>query len=97
VWVNAGQDSPVRCIQLAGVRDGTLRPPWMDAWCGVFDHPYFAVTSKDGVWSIKDLPPGDYTIEAWHEVYGTKEAKVTVTPGETATLAFELEPPARKD
>lgn len=51
---------------------------WMGAYIGVFDHPYFAVTGDDGSFTIKGLPAGEYTIEAWHEKYGTQTMKVTV-------------------
>ena len=40
--------------------------PWMFAWVTVVDHPYFAVTDKDGKFTIKDVPPGKYTIVAMH-------------------------------
>ena len=43
---------------------------WMNAWVGVLDHPYFAVTGSDGAFDMSDLPPGDYVIEAWHEMLG---------------------------
>jgi len=52
---------------------------WMSSYIGVFDHPYFAVTDASGAFSIKDLPAGEYTVEAWHEKLGTKSQKVTVT------------------
>ena len=45
---------------------------WMNAYVGVVDHPFFAVTDKDGKFSFKGLPPGTYTIEAWHEKLGTQ-------------------------
>jgi plastocyanin len=51
---------------------------WMNAWIGVFNHPFFAVTGDDGSFSLKKLPAGDYTIEAWHEKYGTQTMKVKV-------------------
>ena len=47
--------------------------PWMKAYVGVVSHPYFAVTGDDGSFELKDLPPGDYTIQVWHEKYGTQE------------------------
>ena len=53
--------------------------PWMNAYIGVLPHPYFSVTGDDGTFEIKDVPPGDYTIEAWHEKYGVQTQKVTVT------------------
>ena len=53
--------------------------PWMSAYAGVVDNPYYAVTGEDGSAVIKGLPAGEYTIEAWHEKYGTQTQKVTVT------------------
>jgi plastocyanin len=52
---------------------------WMNAFLGVLPHPFYAVTGADGSFSIKGLPPGTYTVEAWHEKYGTQTATVTVT------------------
>jgi plastocyanin len=40
--------------------------PWMFAWVTVVDHPYFAVTGKDGAFTIKDVPPGKYKVVAMH-------------------------------
>src|SRR5438874_5888070 len=51
---------------------------WMNAYVGVLDHPYFAVTDKDGKFELKSLPPGTYTIEAWHEKLGTMTQSVTL-------------------
>ena len=45
---------------------------WMNAYVGVLDHPYFAVTGEDGKFELKTLPPGTYTIEAWHEKLGAQ-------------------------
>ena len=53
--------------------------PWMGAWAGVLEHPFFGVTGDDGTAKIQNLPPGEYTIEAWHEKYGVQTQKVTVT------------------
>ena len=61
---------------------------WMGAYIGVFSHPYFAVTGDDGTFSLKGLPAGDYTIEAWHEKYGTQTMKVKVAAGGAATADF---------
>jgi len=65
--------------------------PWMGAWIGVFEHPYFAVSGEDGKFTIKGNPPdGDYTVVAWHEKYGTKEGKVTVKDGKgTVDFSFD--------
>jgi plastocyanin len=53
--------------------------PWMGAYAGVLEHPFYGVTGDDGSAQIKDLPPGEYTIEAWHEKYGAQSQAVTVT------------------
>jgi hypothetical protein len=60
---------------------------WMHAYAGVLSHPFYAVTGiPDGRFSIRGLPPGTYTIEAWHERYGTRTATVTVPKNETKTV-----------
>jgi plastocyanin len=51
---------------------------WMSAKVGVFDHPFFAVTGEDGAFELKNVPPGEYEIEAWHETLPAQTAKVTV-------------------
>ncbi len=62
--------------------------PWMRVWVGVVDHPFFAVTGADGTFTLKGLPPGEYTVEAWHERFGTQEMKVSVGAKETKTADF---------
>jgi plastocyanin len=62
--------------------------PWMRSYIGVVSHPFFAVTSDEGTFTIKGLPPGDYTVEAWHEKYGTQEQKIKVEAKQSATLDF---------
>src|SRR5438876_185322 len=61
---------------------------WMQAYLGVLPHPFYAVTGADGSFTIKGLPPGTYTIEAWHEKYGTQTATVTVAGTESKTQDF---------
>jgi len=63
---------------------------WMHAWLGVLPHPFFGVSGSDGSFTIKGLPPGTYTIEAWHEKYGTQTATVTVAGSETKTADFSF-------
>ncbi|MBI5217141.1 MAG: carboxypeptidase regulatory-like domain-containing protein [Ignavibacteriae bacterium] len=64
---------------------------WMGAWVGVLDHPFFAVSDGDGNFAIKDLPAGDYELEAWHEKFGTKTMKVKVGASDTQTADFTFE------
>jgi len=63
---------------------------WMHAWLGVLPHPFFGVSGGDGSFTLKGLPPGTYTIEAWHEKYGTQTATVTVAGSETKTADFSF-------
>ena len=66
---------------------------WMNAYVGVLDHPFFAVSSADGTFSLKGLPPGNYTIEAWHEKLGTQMQMVTIGEKETKNVAFAFKLP----
>ena len=61
---------------------------WMHAWIGVVDNPYFAVTGADGTFELKNVPPGEYTIEAWQEDLGVEEQHVTVAPSGKAEVLF---------
>ncbi len=61
---------------------------WMSAYCGVVAHPFFAVTAADGTYTIKNLPAGTYTIEAWHEKFGTQTQQVTVGATDAKTVPF---------
>lgn len=64
--------------------------PWMTAYVGVLEHPFYAVTGDDGTFSIKGLPAGDYEVEAWHEKYGVQTAKLKVGAGEAKTADFKF-------
>ena len=63
---------------------------WMAAHVGVMSHPFFAVTDATGAFDLKGLPPGTYTIEAWHETFGTRTQQVTIAAGsqQSVMLAF---------
>ena len=67
---------------------------WMNAYVGVLDHPYFATTGADGTFELKTLPPGTYTIEAWHEKLGATTQSVTLGPKETKEIMFTFKAPA---
>ncbi|MBI4420108.1 MAG: carboxypeptidase regulatory-like domain-containing protein [Gemmatimonadetes bacterium] len=63
---------------------------WMRAIVGVFDHPFVAVTGRDGSFALPTLPAGEYTLEAWHERFGTQTMQVSVAPGASKTVEFRL-------
>jgi hypothetical protein len=65
---------------------------WMTAHFWVMDHPFFAVTDDEGRFAIRDLPPGEYTLAAWHEVFGEQEVKVAVGKGSPSAAGFTFSP-----
>jgi plastocyanin len=67
---------PVKCNQ----------HPWMKANIAVLDHPYFAVSEKDGSYTIKNVPPGSYTLVFWHEVFHEQQQQITVAAKESKTV-----------
>jgi uncharacterized protein (DUF2141 family) len=60
----------------------------MRAYIAVVHHPFFAVTSDDGTFTIKNLPAGTYTLQAWHETYGTMDQQITVGANDSKTIDF---------
>jgi hypothetical protein len=62
--------------------------PWMFSYVSVVDHPYFAVTDKDGNFKIENVPAGEYTLEAVHRKAGTQSKKVKA--GDKADFTFEV-------
>jgi hypothetical protein len=65
--------------------------PWMSAWIGVVDHPYFAVTDAAGKYEIRGLPPGSYTLEVWQESLQSVSREIEVKQGGPKTADFVLE------
>lgn len=61
---------------------------WMTAHVGVMAHPFFAVTDASGAFELRGLPPGTYTIEAWHETFGTQTQEVVIAPSGQQTVAL---------
>jgi hypothetical protein len=67
---------------------------YMESWGLAVDNPYFAITQADGTFSLRDVPPGDYTLLAWHPGVGTMmEKKVTVPAKQTVKADFVFESP----
>jgi hypothetical protein len=67
---------------------------WMHAYAGVLDHPYFAVSQKDGTYKIGNVPPGKYVIEAYHRKSGKQTKEITVAD-QNQTADFTFEPAAK--
>jgi plastocyanin len=65
--------------------------PWMTGYVVVSSHPFFAVTGDDGKFDIAKVPPGKYTLEAWHERYGVKTSDITVTADKPTEVSFQYE------
>ncbi|MBI3989204.1 MAG: carboxypeptidase regulatory-like domain-containing protein [candidate division NC10 bacterium] len=63
---------------------------WMNAWIIIADHPYYAVTDEDGSFTLKDVPPGTYTLQVWHETLGKHTKGVSVKEGTETKVSFEL-------
>ena len=63
---------------------------WMLGWIYVADTPYYAITGKDGTFSIKDVPPGQYTLVVWQEHTGEVERPVTVSAKEGVNVNVDL-------
>ena len=65
--------------------------PWMFAWVSVFDSPYFGVSSPDGKFVIKNVPPGKYTVAADHRKLGSQTQDVEVKDSDvTVNFTFEV-------
>jgi hypothetical protein len=64
--------------------------PWMSSYVGVVDHPFFGVSGAEGIVALKELPPGEYVIVAWHEQLGTVEERVSVEPGESKQVQLKF-------
>lgn len=65
--------------------------PWMGTYCFVMEHPFFAVTDEKGEFEITGLPPGEYTVEAWHEKYKTFTQQVMLSEKQTKAIEFKIQ------
>ena len=67
--------------------------PEMAAYILVLETPYFAVTSKDGTYALRNVPSGQYTLTIWHELFQPVKHPVKLTGNETIRLEFTLSVP----
>jgi hypothetical protein len=94
---NVSQPPSTPPIEKTFARAETLIPvkcnqhPWMKAYIGVLNHPFFAVSAADGTFTIKDVPPGKYTVVAWHERFGEQTMEVTVPASGAGTANFSFD------
>jgi len=65
--------------------------PWMRGYFVVLKTSHYDVSREDGGFKLPNLPPGKYTITAWHEVFGTRTAEVTIGGSETKSVTFTFE------
>ncbi len=67
---------------------------YMESWAMAVDNPYYMLTTADGNFSLTDVPPGEYTLVAWHPGVGTTlEKKITVPAKGTVSADFQFESP----
>jgi hypothetical protein len=60
----------------------------MRGYIAVLKNPYFAVSKADGSFDLPQLPPGTYTIKAWHEKLGTSSQTITIGANQTKEISF---------
>jgi len=67
---------------------------WMSGYFAVLNTSFFAITGEDGHFTLPELPPGHYTLTAWHEMLGTQTREITIGPGgEAQTVNFTFSKP----
>jgi len=64
--------------------------PWMHGWFAVLKTNHYSITGDGGGFSLPNLPPGKYTVTAWHEDYGTQTQDVTITGDEAKSIDFSF-------
>ena len=56
----------------------------------VLDNSYFTVPQAGGHYEIGGIPPGEYTVHAWHERARPIHRKVTIEAGRATALHFAI-------
>ena len=88
----AGQSSTLRFTTPEIFRVRCDVHPWMNAYIGVFENGWFALTGDDGSYEIRNVPPGDYTLIAWQEHYDVQQRKISVSDDKPVTADFTYGP-----
>lgn len=88
----AGQRSSIRFTSPEIFRIRCDVHPWMNAYVGVFENPWFAQTGGDGSYEIRNVPPGEYTLIAWQEHYDVQQRKVSVSDDKPVAADFTYGP-----
>ncbi len=76
--------------RLGEVRTDCDAHGWMLGWLYIVSNPYFMQTGADGMYSLNDVPPGDYTLVVWQESMGETEYPVSVEAGQTTEMVIDL-------
>lgn len=92
---NAAEPLEGQKVKVALTKPGALQircdvHPWMGAWIHVEPTPYFAVTGKDGKFTLTDVPPGTYKLDVWHERLAPTSLMVKVRARGTSRLSVRL-------
>jgi hypothetical protein len=71
--------------------------PWMRGWLMIVDHPYVAITDKEGRFMIENLPAGEHEVRIWHERTGflSRGQRFAITTAEVTELPTLRVPVAR--
>jgi plastocyanin len=93
---NESQPPKAAAIEKSFAREEMMLPvkcnqhPWMKMYINVVKSPFFAVTDKDGKYTLKGLPPGTYTIAVVQEKLGEQTQQIAVGPKESKTADFTM-------
>ncbi len=96
---NAGMTAVVKKLTRTFDRPEVMIPfncnvhPWMSAFAGVLDHPFFAITNTEGTFRLGLLPPGEYEVTARHERFGVLKQIVQLKTSEQRQVDFNFQAP----